>query len=43
MSKDKGSKDKKKAPSTEGKKAPSDYQSGKKSASKVDVVPNKKK
>jgi hypothetical protein len=42
MSKDKGSNDKKKAPSTESKKAPSDYQSGKKSVSKADVVPKKK-
>lgn len=43
MSKDKGSKDKKKAPSTEAKKAPSNYQSGKSSASKSDVTPPKKK
>ncbi len=43
MSKDKGSKEKKKEASTESKKAPSDYQSGKKSVSKTDVVPNKKK
>ena len=43
MSKDKGSKDKKKAPSTEGKKAKSDYQTGKTSVSKIDLIPNKKK
>ncbi|WP_262884987.1 hypothetical protein [Mucilaginibacter arboris] len=42
MSKDKGSKDTKKAPSTESKKAPSDYQSGKKSVSKADNAPVKK-
>jgi hypothetical protein len=33
MSKDKGKKETKKAPSTEGKKHTSDYQSGKKSVS----------
>jgi hypothetical protein len=33
MSKDKGKKETKKAPSTEGKKSTSDYQSGKKSVS----------
>ncbi len=44
MSKDKVNKDSKKAPSTEGKKAPSDYQSGKTSKAKVEpVVPGKKK
>ncbi|EHQ28720.1 hypothetical protein [Mucilaginibacter paludis] len=42
MSKDKGSKDTKKAPSTEHKKAPSDYQSGKKTVSKIEP-PIKKK
>lgn len=42
MSKDKGSKETKKAPNTEGKKAQSDYQSGKKTVSKVDIVPKKK-
>jgi hypothetical protein len=43
MSKDKGSKNVKKAPATEGKKATSDYQAGKKSTSKDDVTINKKK
>lgn len=43
MSKDKGSKNVKKAPATEGKKTTSDYQAGKKSASKDDVTINKKK
>jgi len=43
MSKDKGSKNVKKAPATEGKKATSDYQSGKKSVSKDDASINKKK
>ncbi|WEA01666.1 hypothetical protein [Mucilaginibacter sp. SJ] len=43
MSKDKGSKNVKKAPATEGKKATSDYQAGKKSVSKDDVSINKKK
>lgn len=33
MSKDKGKKEAKKAPATEGKKSTSDYQSGKKSSS----------
>lgn len=42
MSKDKGSKDVKKAKSTESKKAPSDYQSGKKSSSSMDNAPKKK-
>ncbi|WP_419801844.1 hypothetical protein [Mucilaginibacter sp.] len=41
MSKDKGSSEKKKEKSTESKKAPSDYQSGKKSASSSDL-PKKK-
>jgi hypothetical protein len=43
MSKDKGSKNVKKAPATEGKKATSDYQAGKKSASNDEVYINKKK
>lgn len=43
MSKDKGSKNVKKAPSTEGKKAASDYQSGKKSSSKDDTGAGAKK
>lgn len=43
MSKDKGSKNVKKAASTEGKKAPSDYQSGKKSVSNLDHISPKKK
>ena len=43
MSKDKGGKNIKKAASTEGKKAGSDYQSGKKSASTTDTPPPKKK
>jgi hypothetical protein len=43
MSKDKGSKNIKKAPATAGKKATSDYQAGKKTASKDDVAINKKK
>ena len=43
MSKDKGGKNGKKAPSAEGKKGTSDYQSGKKSESKDDFLINKKK
>jgi hypothetical protein len=43
MSKDKGSKNVKKAPSTEGKKEKSDYQTGKNSVSKIDPVSPKKK
>ena len=43
MSKDKGSKNVKKAPATEGKKTTSDYQASKKSMSKDDVAINKKK
>jgi len=43
MSKDKGVKNVKKAPATEGKKSVSDYQSGKKSVSKDDIFINKKK
>lgn len=43
MSKDKGNKNVKKAPATEGKKAASDYQTGKKTISKDDPAINKKK
>jgi hypothetical protein len=43
MSKDKGGKNVKKAPSAEGKKATSDYQSGKKSISQDSSVINRKK
>ncbi len=43
MSKDKGSKDVKKAPTVGAKKAPSDYQAGKKSVSKIEIIPSKKK
>jgi len=43
MSKDKGSKNVKKAPATDGKKATSDYQAGKKTVSKDDASLNKKK
>jgi hypothetical protein len=43
MSKDKGSKNVKKAPATEGEKVASDYQAGKKTVSKDDVSINKKK
>jgi len=43
MSKDKGIKNVKKAPATEGKKVTSDYQAGKKTVSKDDVSINKKK
>ncbi|MES2110503.1 MAG: hypothetical protein V4577_17220 [Bacteroidota bacterium] len=43
MSKDKGSKNVKKAPAAAGKKSTSDYQAGKKSMSKDDVTINKKK
>jgi hypothetical protein len=43
MSKDKGSKNVKKAPVAEGKKTVSDYQAGKKTLSKDDVSINKKK
>lgn len=43
MSKDKGSKNVKKEPATGGNKSVSDYQAGKKSASKDDVSVNKKK
>ncbi|MGX5690674.1 hypothetical protein BDE36_2959 [Arcticibacter tournemirensis] len=43
MSKDKGSKNIKKAPSTEGKKSTSDYQASKKSSSKDDSAIGKKK
>jgi len=43
MSKDKGSKNVKKAPAEGEKKSTSDYQAGKKSTSKDDVNINKKK
>ncbi|RKR84835.1 hypothetical protein BDD43_5088 [Mucilaginibacter gracilis] len=43
MSKDKGKKETKKAPATEGKKSTSDYQSGKKSVSQLDLGSNKGK
>lgn len=43
MSKDKGSKNVKKAPATEIKKSASDYQAGKKTVSKDEVTINKKK
>jgi hypothetical protein len=43
MSKDKGSKNVKKAPATEGKKATSNYQAGKKSVSADVGTGNKKK
>jgi len=43
MSKDKGSKNVKKAPNPEGKKVTSDYQSGKKSVSKDDINTKKNK
>jgi hypothetical protein len=43
MSKDKGGKNVKKAPSAGGKKVTSDYQSGKKSESRDDFSTNKKK
>lgn len=43
MSKDKGGKNVKKAPATDGKKSSSDYQSGKKSVAKDDGTANKKK
>lgn len=43
MSKDKGSKNIKKAPATESKSATSDYQAGKKTVSKDDISINKNK
>jgi len=43
MSKDKGGKNVKKAPASEGKKSTSDYQSGKKTVSKDDGTATKKK
>ncbi|PTR00837.1 hypothetical protein C8P68_10165 [Mucilaginibacter yixingensis] len=43
MSKDRGSKNVKKAPAEGGKKAESDYQSGKKSIGGNDLKPIKKK
>ncbi len=42
MSKDKGGKNVKKAPAEPGKKSTSDYQSGKKTVAKDDVVGKKK-
>lgn len=42
MSKDKPGRDKKKLPNPVGKGAPSDYQSGKKTVSKIDIIPKKK-
>ena len=43
MSKEKSSKDKKKAPSTEPKHGKSDYQSGKEAPSKMEAASTKKK
>jgi hypothetical protein len=43
MSKDKGIKEKKKAPDPTAKKGQSDYQAGKKSASNSEIISNKKK
>ena len=43
MSKDKGGKNIKKAPATDGKKATSDYQAGKKTVSKDDLNTKKNK
>ena len=43
MSKDKGIKEKKKAPDPTAKKGQSDYQAGKKSVSKLDMPAAKKK
>jgi len=43
MSKDKGSKNVKKAPATDGKKSTSDYQTGKTRVSKDDATIGKKK
>jgi len=43
MSKDKGMKNVKKQPNPMGKGAPSDYQAGKKSVSKLDMPAAKKK
>ena len=43
MSKDKGGKNIKKAANTEGKKATSDYQAGKKTSGIADATPNQKK
>lgn len=42
MSKDKGGKNIKKAPTTEGKKTSSDYQAGKKTVAKDDLSVKKK-
>ncbi len=43
MSKDKGAKNVKKAPSTEGKKDKSDYQTGKTTVSQNEALPKGKK
>ncbi|HTI57768.1 hypothetical protein [Mucilaginibacter sp.] len=43
MSKDKGSREKKKLPDPAGKKGQSDYQAGKKSASQSEIFSNGKK
>ncbi len=43
MSKDKGSKNIKKAATTGGNKTVSDYQAGKKSVSKIEITPGQKK
>jgi hypothetical protein len=43
MSKDKGAKNVKKAPSTDVKKDKSDYQTGKTTVSKTEVLPKNKK
>lgn len=44
MSKNKGTKEAKKAPAAAGgKKEKSDYQSGKGSSSSIDIIPSKKK
>lgn len=43
MSKNKGTKESKKAPATGVKKGQSDYQAGKGSSSSIDTVPNKKR
>lgn len=43
MSKDKGSKNKKKLPNPVGKNTPSDYQAGKTSTAKVELSPFAKK
>jgi hypothetical protein len=43
MSKDKGNKEKKKAPNTEGSKSTSNYQAGKNTVSKIEITSNKNK